>query len=418
MNFRILVCAGMALATTACDQMITIRRNSQEGFTTDRADRAMQSATGLLQSGTDGAGDHACAVRFLRSGSVPTFTGPNTITTDTQMNQVLGVTTARAKVVHEITRCGGVTNVNIIGCARQGTMVVEDVVDNDNSTGSALEGPMWAHEFGHTQGLAHRTDNNSINVMNRSIGANSRVISETECLSFGSPQLAAGSAATSSGVPEPSPTPAPRGERMPVREFARQIFVDSMPIDEIMQYGRADVPELVAMLESEDDRAHWPMAATMLGIIGGEGADTLLIDFIERGRSGRVERSDYAAIRSAIVALGYQLAATDSPRALDYLWSGTDPSTWQSKRSMRWTSRITPDAERRNVRLSMYAVMALGVSGSADGMQMLRARWDDWSSRASAFGADTRTEMMALLEQAMDDNARVAAEGLEGYYAE
>lgn len=80
------------------------------------------------------------------------------------------------KVVNAINWCGGLAP-NIIGCAPIGgdSLVVVRFTANQ-------EGILWDHEFGHNKGLQHRNVANVL--MNETIGATNRRVTEAECSTF------------------------------------------------------------------------------------------------------------------------------------------------------------------------------------------------------------------------------------------
>ena len=106
-------------------------------------------ANQLLQT-NDGLGDVACPMSFRRSGSISTFSvGDGVIDDQAELNQVLQLP-GLVKVVERIKWCG-TSGTNLVGCAGPKGIAVTRV--------AALEGMLWAHEYGHNQGLwltAHR----------------------------------------------------------------------------------------------------------------------------------------------------------------------------------------------------------------------------------------------------------------------
>ncbi len=132
----------------------------------------LPSANELLQT-NDGLGDVACPMSFRRSGSISTFTtGDGVINTEAELNAVFAVD-GLVKVVEEIKWCG-TTGTNIVGCAGPQGIAVTRV--------SALEGMLWAHEYGHNQGLwltAHRTTSFWLGFS--ALDPNARRVSQSEC---------------------------------------------------------------------------------------------------------------------------------------------------------------------------------------------------------------------------------------------
>jgi hypothetical protein len=151
-------------------------------FTAANFDSAMGDINDRLKfDNHDCSDDVPCTARFFRSGAVGTFgaasDGLDVITTQTELDAVLAVTTHRVKVVDAIDYCNGGYNTSIIGCGLCDAFgyIVEDWVG----------GNVYVHEYGHNvMGCGHR-DDCSYNIMHAiSIGANNAVNS-SECSGFG-----------------------------------------------------------------------------------------------------------------------------------------------------------------------------------------------------------------------------------------
>ncbi len=141
------------------------------------ADGIFTNARSTLST-NDGTGDVACAVANLsRNGDVTTFTtGNGIINSQTDFNTVIGLT-GYVKSVNQINWCGTIAP-NWIGCSPipGQSMVVVRYTNNQ-------EGILWAHEYGHTKGLQHRTDSDAI--MNPTIATTHTKVNSAECTSFG-----------------------------------------------------------------------------------------------------------------------------------------------------------------------------------------------------------------------------------------
>jgi hypothetical protein len=432
---RPLVLLLLAASVCACDQFLSI--SAVNGIVGNSgADRAAAAATRVLQT-NNGGEDVACPVALRRTGSVFSVPGANTIDTDKQLSAIFAQP-GYVKVVQKINRCGKTTNPGIIGCAAGKSMIVEDL------RGDPLEGPLWAHEFGHTQGLQHRITScvsceggvcidfcaglpgAFTAVMAASIGAGNNTVVQTECDAFAKPLNAAVQCNVceqgfcynqcSFGIGGASDPLAINSRKVDIQEFVRRIYPDSMPFEEAMRYGPENVPTLTRMLSDPRERASWPMIASVLGIIGDEASAHALIDFVVRERGGSLRGDEYRSVGSAIVALGYLVERTGSPTALEFLGQASEPSFWQRQRRMRWTSTASATIAARNQRLADFAVMGLGLSGHREARSALQRRWDTLNQRRGEGSAQEQQGMQDVVEQAMDDHARVTDIGLAKYY--
>ena len=157
---------------------LQVSRFTTTNLTNARTDQIMANMGTILQT-NDGPGDVACDVAFTRNGNVTTFaTGTGTINSQANFTAVSSLP-GNVKVVNRINWCGGLRP-NIIGCAPVpgNSLVVVRFTLN-------LEGILWVHEFGHNQGLNHRTGANL--VMNPTIGPTGLRINAAECTAYRQP---------------------------------------------------------------------------------------------------------------------------------------------------------------------------------------------------------------------------------------
>jgi hypothetical protein len=157
------------------DIPLSISRYTTSTLDNATADLILAEATDVLQTNNGGVGDVACDVTFTRAGGVTTFsTGDGSIDSQGEFNAILAVP-GKVKVVNQINWCGGIAFNTIVGCApNPGSSQV--VV---RWTTIHLEGIIWAHEYGHTQGLPDRTTANY--VMSGSVTPKSTRVNATEC---------------------------------------------------------------------------------------------------------------------------------------------------------------------------------------------------------------------------------------------
>ncbi len=163
-------------------------------MTDSRADLILDLAS-TTAGFSDFPDDVSCCIRVARQGSGASFgqTGDSldVISTSSELNQVLGNSVARVKVVRIINYCGG-PGTNILGCSYvsgNGMAVVRI---------SANEGLLWLHEFGHNIGLGHNADNDYL--MDAGLSSNSVGLTQTECNRFHNPSSSAGVSISGLGV--------------------------------------------------------------------------------------------------------------------------------------------------------------------------------------------------------------------------
>ena len=281
-----------------------VSRYRTSSLTTADADRILRDASTILQR-KDGSDDVATQVEMRRVGNVGVFgAGNGVISSNSGFRQVLRQR-GSIHVVNAINWCGD-PGTGIIGCAPigGGDFVVVRFTPS-------MEGTLWAHEFGHNQGLRHRNGRN--NIMNPFITPTAHRVNAAERGRFlqniSSPQggLGAGFAASSGGNTD-------------VETFVRRHYFDGVPYAEAAKFSSKDLPRLKAVLNNRRDKQYWANAAGVIGAIGGDDAADTLIKFVERNNKAELDGSAFRAGLSAVVGLGYS-ANKGTERAFGYLRS-------------------------------------------------------------------------------------------------
>ena len=162
---------------------LSISRHTSSTLSNTTADQILEAATEVLQTNNVGGDDVPCDVTLQRSGSVTTFTtGDGIIDDPASYNAVLALP-EKVKVVNQITWCGvdlTVGNpgfVSAAGCAPvPGSSQIVVIWGLTH-----LDGIIWTHEYGHTQGINHRAADNTRFVMNDSVAGRSTRVSTVEC---------------------------------------------------------------------------------------------------------------------------------------------------------------------------------------------------------------------------------------------
>jgi hypothetical protein len=136
-------------------------------------------------------------------------------------------------------------------------------------------------------------------------------------------------------------------------------------------FGSAAVPELIAMLDSDDP--YWLPATGLLVGLGDERAVDALIAFVPKPCRNPAFAEVYENARSAaIVGLGDLARRVGSERALSYLVESLAPDVW-STRNVRAEAGWAKSFAEYDALLSEYALHGLAYSGKARAGDALRA---------------------------------------------
>jgi len=383
------------------DHKLTFARHVDQAFSEGRIDRIMAEAGGLLASVETECPDVHCPVTFTRVGGVSAFSeGGAILTSESQLDAVFSVDADFKIVTFMVGVCGAPSGDDpavVLGCASTGGSVV---IVHDAPT------DVWAHEWGHVQGLPHRNDcarnlmhafeleTNAVNARERtalltptpgSAFQRARTAEETECLNC-------------------SAAPAEVSGGEPLEQVISRRFLQGIPSALL---GNVESAEVV-----EELLAHWAAAppahvcanlARLLGHAGDPRACAPLGD-LALLMAGELQVDDLAAISESLLALGRLAAVDDSGTALALLTAGTSPEFWSARgltvRADTDSTVSTADA------LARISVMALGLAGTDDARQhlsALRQRESVSRSRDPWFSVQVE-EALALLG---DSSARV-----------
>lgn len=308
-----------------------------------------------------------CNATFRQQGAVTVVGTPSTVNSDADMAaacssalvasesgfEPLGVP-RRVRVVNAINWCG-TAGAGIIGCAYtpgQCMVVVRYT--------SSMEGILWAHEFGHSKGLPHRTDSGNA-VMYPSIGSTHTVFTGGECSAIR--QLGFYAQNGSEGVDSSKSM-----SRIPIEEFVSQAFVHGVPYDEARLYSSSDVAKVVPWLSDAGKMEYWSNIASTAGIVADRSAFVVLTSVIGAGGSGVIPISDYKARVSAIMALGYVIRGSNDQQARDFLEKHSSPADWSGT---KWLAPYHASAAERDADLASAAVLGLSLANDVKALQFL-----------------------------------------------
>jgi Matrixin len=384
-----------AVPSNCYAQGLQVSRNDQSSLSDAEAMRCLTDASNVLQK-KDGPNDVSCRVSLTLAGTVLIDPAPSPadVYTEGDFDQVC-LRPGYVHVVNTINYCGGSTQPGIIGCSKApGKCMI--VVRLDSIDAPDEEGILWAHEFGHTKGLAHRQDERAI--MNPYIGATEREVNKAECALFLSPAAAVQNIA-------------PANPRPSVVDFVHRTYIEGVPYEIASSYSHQDAEALLAMIGDPKERPHLTNIVTTLGMIGDPVAVTPLRNFIEQG-SGTIDSTTLRAKTSAVIALGYIVNRTKDEQALTYLAKGVRTKNW-TERHIKWMPLGLANEEQRNLALAKASILGLGLSGSPEAEQVL-------NSGQIGVAEFEEPELGATIKSAIDHalklNRQIQRDGLTTYY--
>jgi len=188
--------------------------------------------------------------------------------------------------------------------------------------------------------------------------------------------------------------------REPIKEFVRQVPIDTLPYAEASEYDASEVPTLLKILKDPREQDYWSNIVVTFGIIGDECAVGPMIAFIERLDEGTLNRSQRRAKTSAMMALGYLINKSGNRRALDYLITNL---TLPVRTEGIFTEQLGVTAERK---LNKNAVRGLALSGNRKAAKALKSVRNSPESSAAK----------EMIDEALATNKKIADKGLAEYY--
>jgi hypothetical protein len=388
----IIHCFGASTFVSA--QQLKVARHAQAQISTIEAETALDQGSKVLQA-KDGPGDTACNVTFSLAGQITVFDDPIPSEIDTPEDFVrICSSPGYVHVVNIINTCDGLTLPGIRGCSETpGKCIV--VVRMINTVPTDKEGLLWAHEFGHTKGLPHRSDETAL--MNPYLGPTERQVNTVECSAFNGHAQGA----NSSGHVGSKPT---------IEEFVHRDYVEGIPFDLASSYGHEDAKKLIAMLDDAEQKSYLTNIVVTLGMIGDPIAVQPLRTFIEKG-DGRVDPQTIRAKSSALVAMGYIVNKQNDQEAFAYLVQGLSPKNWNDK-NLKWNIADARSPEQKSINLAKASALGLGIAGTPDAATALT------SAEFSIQSVDPAAQpgITQVIKHALAINKTIQKEGLMKYH--
>ncbi|MFK7977108.1 MAG: hypothetical protein AB8C02_13320 [Halioglobus sp.] len=390
-----------------CITDISVTRHPSVAMSDAEAEAILADFSAVVNT-ADSPTDYACITSpnddyvpafYIIDGNVGTHNGPSVVNSQADLTAVLNEP-GYAKVVSAINWCGDF-GPNIIGCAP---------IPGDSFAvvrpASAIEGILWAHEFGHTVGLSHRPDSTA--VMKDTINANNRDITLAECAQYiqkVNPDY--GNPAASSAALRTSTTSAVDGLRSShvttstsasLLEFVRKVYPHGTPMSELASFDAGgDLPALRAMMWAEAEAHYWGNIAVALGMLGDASDVSALVEFAnQQSQRGSDAPQSVGNASAALMALGYLANRTGDSTAIEYLEAAQNASRWSGS-SDKQTQLVTA------------AYIGMAFSGQAPPVATTSL------SRSSRSAGVVSNGLLQALDTV---TAEIASKGVRRYYQE
>jgi hypothetical protein len=307
-----------------------------------------------------------CPIKFLRTKKIAVFddsVAPGTINSESDFSALAQVS-AGLRIVEEINWCGQFL-AGIRGCSSQPGQIWAVVRFKPK-----LDPLIWAHEFAHTTGSAHRSD--PFALMQPMLSASNRAVNSEECQ-----RLVAGSQAafdpsralTREFQAAPFGTPSVSKDLIQgsdgFRMFIDRQWPDGIPYLNAAQFTSADVSAALTILDSGKSKEQWLNTIMFLGSVG-------TADLLERfGQFVRhhipfvssAERDAVSAVPLAIAWIGARHCRRNDKEkcesAVRMLVSMSSARWWRA------TKRKNANFNEQEIgRLTLKAAIALALPGS------------------------------------------------------
>jgi PBS lyase HEAT-like repeat-containing protein len=367
-----------------------INRYTTVSLSDARADQIIADGIKFLND-NDGTGDVSCPIELVRDGAVSSFTAANGIINSQADYNAVCATGGRVHLVTQINYCGG-PGANIVGCADTpgSCMIFVRMADQ-------LEGILWMHEYGHNQGLPHRT--NPFAVMDPVIDIQHKRVNNAECTLYQLPPAPA----FLRGKPQPQRT---QRQSADVESFVRQTFIHGVPYETASAFPSTVVPRLLRMLADPSEEQYWSNIVVTLGAIGDERAVSPLLQFFTTDE-GRISDSRYRAKTAVLMSLGYLGNKSHNREAIRFLLNSLDPDVWRSR--VKWIGSFPSDSEDQRVYLTKLAIWGLALTGTPEARDALLGLK---STARSTEARQTQERLGSVVDEALALHARVVRFGL------
>lgn len=377
-------CAGAAAAQT---YQVEVIQSPVTGLSQSDAQSIIGEVNRILASAGSASND-CSGMRFELAG-IRTATIPDSVDSESQLNELLAQRNNRLAVVEFLNFCGGF-NVAVAGCAGRNTTAVAENQGAATEQQRRRSAGIWLHEFAHSQGLmksltpaaAHSPTRGAL--MFPAVSTRNVAINDAECSIVA---LASNSAYRP--VPPSAILVAAESEELYTPSYMDLELVellegvwDGVPFAEIDRH--ADQVDSVRLLLL-DARAVdlWPNAVIALGRLGTEADIAFLIWYYEFLGSREFSKPVEQAQINVPLAVGFLGDRLQTNRGSNFLSSLLQPEAVVEE-----TARSDEGAELSARQISQNALIGIEISPDR---RSLNDRTQDGGSRLSPLELESIT---------------------------
>ena len=350
---------------------ISVARHEDQPLSDQRVNRVFSTANELLLSDDEECPDVSCPVTFERDGSIDTFNvSPAIVTTEAQLDAVFDVR-ADIKIVSLMVGVCGSPSADdvslVLGCAFTGgtAVLVQDAPPD-----------VWAHEWGHVQGLPHRNDCDR-NLMH-AFELETNAVNTTERDAFLSPTPGQSFLAFKAIVEENASPAVETPEEdeseiasKPTDDIFAQRYLAGLPSTLFNRHNlRIRTGDLIDRLQREPSARVRANITRALGLARELAACESLVGSCE-SISGDLFIDELDELVEQIIALSRIADVDDTNQTTDLLFAASDPAFWAN----RDLFLVLEDGRRINLddSLARICVMGMGLTKNPIAPERLRA---------------------------------------------
>jgi hypothetical protein len=340
--------------TVTVTHHLSVARHSDVALSASAVDAIFSEATNLLNTVQDECEDFACAATFSRDGDLVAFDDVDSVvTTDQEMDQLFDKSQDIKVVSLMIGVCGasGPDNSTIVlGCAfANGSAILAEEAPAD----------VWAHEWGHVQGLPHR--NNCRRNLMHATEVRTNAVNERERDAFldPSPGSAANRIIPLDWAADASAAELRRAAGESVDQWLNDVvdreYLRGIPADVLSATIDPQVTStLTSMLQGAATPHRYRNSLRLLGLQGDPAGVPAILQFLD-SRPRQLGSADIAVMAEALLALGRLADADATGQALAALVDRSNSDSWDTQGFQR-----TGGSEPAGAIMARLAVMALG----------------------------------------------------------